>query len=67
MNTWLRAALAFALTTSAAQAAAMSFAISFPPKMSAVPVDGHITLIIAKGKTAEPRMLLGEGSRTPIT
>jgi hypothetical protein len=60
MKIWLRVALAFVLTTSAAQAAGVSFAVSFPAKMSAAPIDGHITLIVAKGKTAEPRTLLAE-------
>src|ERR1700749_491484 len=37
-----------------------SFAVSFPTAMSARPIDGHITLIIAKGATAEPRTLISE-------
>jgi hypothetical protein len=61
MNICLRTALALALTTSAAQAGAVSFAVSFPAKMSAAHIDGHITLLVAPGATKEPRTLLDEG------
>ena len=38
----------------------LSFALSFPVAMSAAPIDGHITLIVAKGASAEPRTLISE-------
>ncbi len=38
----------------------VSFAVSFPASMSAQPIDGHITLIIAKGVSKEPRTLISE-------
>ncbi len=37
-----------------------SFAVSFPAPMSAQPIDGHITLIVAKGASKEPRTLISE-------
>jgi len=36
------------------------FAVSFPAAMSAAPIDGHITLIVAKGASKEPRTLISE-------
>ena len=66
MAHWLRASLriiAFGLigaTSAAAAPVSPSFTISFPAAMSAQPLDGHITLLIAKGAVAEPRSLLSE-------
>jgi hypothetical protein len=51
--------------TAAPPATAISFSVSFPASMSATPLDGHITLIIAKGKSAEPRTLISEDE--PLT
>ncbi len=41
-------------------AGGLSFAVSFPAAMSTGPLDGHITLLVAKGATADPRSLLSE-------
>jgi hypothetical protein len=53
--------LVLLVSTGATQATNLSFAISFPASMSAAPLDGHITMIVAPGLTKEPRALLDEG------
>jgi hypothetical protein len=55
------ALLSIASASSSGAAPGTTFAISFPAAMSTAPLDGHITLIIAKGATAEPRTLISEG------
>ncbi len=53
-------AIAAAIFCFPAAAAPPSFSVSFSTAMSAAPIDGHITLIIAKGASKEPRTLLSE-------
>ena len=43
-----------------ASAASPSFSVFFPAAMSTATIDGHITLIVAKGASKEPRTLLSE-------
>ncbi len=60
------AGLTFAAT---AHAASLSFAVSFPASMSNAPLDGHITLLLAKGAPKdEPRKLVSadEPLKTPF-
>jgi Putative esterase len=58
-------AIAAAIFSFSAAAASPSFSVSFPAAMSAQPIDGHITLIVAKGASKEPRTLLSEDQ--PLT
>jgi hypothetical protein len=52
-------ALALSTIAIAAHAANLSFSITFPASMSATPLDGHVTLLVAKGApTNEPRDLV---------
>ncbi len=45
--------------SSPASAAGLSFSVSFPASMSAAPLDGHVTLLVAKGAPSdEPRKLV---------
>jgi hypothetical protein len=45
--------------STAVHAANLSFSVSFPASMSAPPLDGHVTLLIAKGTPSdEPRNLV---------
>ena len=61
-------AAGLALTAPWGAAASTSFAVSFPATMSAAPLDGHVTLLIARNPTDEPRKLVSadEPLKTPF-
>lgn len=62
-------ALAAVLVCGPASAAGLSFAVSFPASMSAAPLDGHVTLLVAHGTPKdEPRKLVSadEPLKTPF-
>ena len=54
--------IAFVIATlfaAPALAGSLSFSVSFPASMSAAPLDGHVTLLVAKGTPSdEPRKLV---------
>ena len=52
--------IAGVMLAAGAHAASVSFAVSFPASRSTTAIDGHITLIVAKGLSAEPRTLISE-------